>query len=254
MDRNGSDLPQVKQIRAHAYSLSDRQQVLLLIVLDPRASRLHLQRGGGGLLCCRLDEMRKQLRLLQQVLKSVGPVSKLDTQEDILVNISNNSGEPGSKEVNSKKVPYHFLLITRSKILCGRRSILSIGPCFRRGLLSSLWRIGLLLRRKTVNILVYWKSSKQQQQTETDKTNCTPLLPLWSVKKDYFKVFGSRCFCHCSEGPSLDWGSRTNSSTWWTVRPFNEAHFSSLSVLRNTPICQDEILLPIKFWRATFCV
>lgn len=78
------------------YSLSGRQQVLLLVFLDARASRLHLQRGGGGLLCGWLDEMSKQLCLLQQVLKSVGPVCLLHTQEDTLVNIfvQEQSSEP----------------------------------------------------------------------------------------------------------------------------------------------------------------
>lgn len=69
------------------YSLSGRQQVLFLIFLDARTSWFHLQGGGGGLLCGWLDEMSKQLCLLQQVLKSVGPVCLLHTQGDSLVNL-----------------------------------------------------------------------------------------------------------------------------------------------------------------------
>ncbi len=67
------------------YLLSGRQQILFLIFLDARASRLHLKRGGGGLLCSWLDEMSKQLCLLQQVLKSVGTICLLCTQEGSLV-------------------------------------------------------------------------------------------------------------------------------------------------------------------------
>lgn len=78
------------------YSLSGRQQVLFLIFLDAGTSWLHLQGRGGGLLCGWLDEMSKQLCLLQQVLKSVGPVCLLRTQEDSHVNvfIQEKSGEP----------------------------------------------------------------------------------------------------------------------------------------------------------------
>lgn len=63
--------------------LSSRQQGLFLIFLDARAPRFHLQRRGGGLLCGRLDEMSKQLRLLQQVLKSVGPVRLLHRRKQL---------------------------------------------------------------------------------------------------------------------------------------------------------------------------
>lgn len=66
------------------HSLSGRQQVLFLVFLDARAPGLHLQRGGGGLLCSWLDEMSKQLRLLQQVLESVGPVCLLHTQHTFI--------------------------------------------------------------------------------------------------------------------------------------------------------------------------
>ena len=61
-------------------SLSSRQQVLLFIFLYARTSWFHLQWRGRGLLCSWLDEMSKQLCLLQQVLKSVGPVCLLHTQ------------------------------------------------------------------------------------------------------------------------------------------------------------------------------
>lgn len=56
------------------YLLSNGQQVLLLIFLDAWTSWFHFQRGRGGLLRSWLDEMSEQLGLLQQVLKSVGPV------------------------------------------------------------------------------------------------------------------------------------------------------------------------------------
>lgn len=64
------------------YSLPGRQQVLLLIFLNARTTWFHLQRGCGGLLCSWLDEMSKQLCLLQQVLKSVCPVCLLHTEEE----------------------------------------------------------------------------------------------------------------------------------------------------------------------------
>lgn len=67
---------------ADVHSLSSRQQVLFLVFLDARTPWLHLQRGCGGLLCSWLDEMSKQLRLLQQVLKSVRPVCLLHTEEE----------------------------------------------------------------------------------------------------------------------------------------------------------------------------
>lgn len=67
--------------------LSCGQQILFLIFLDTRTSGLHLQGGGGGLLCGRLDEMGKQLGLLQKVLKSVGPVRLLQGREDTSVNL-----------------------------------------------------------------------------------------------------------------------------------------------------------------------
>lgn len=54
--------------------LPGRQEVLFLVLLDARAARLHLQRGGRGLLSGGLDEVSEHLRLLQQVLESVGPV------------------------------------------------------------------------------------------------------------------------------------------------------------------------------------
>ncbi len=78
------------------YSLSGRQQVLFLIFLDARTSWFHLQGGGGGLLCGWLDEMSKQLCLLQQVLESVGPVCLLHVRGDSLVNvfIQEQSGKP----------------------------------------------------------------------------------------------------------------------------------------------------------------
>ena len=85
------------------YSLSSRQQVLFLIFLDARASRLHLQRGGGGLLRGWLDEMSKQLCLLQQVLKSVGPVCLLYTQEDNLVNLFIQEQSKERRNFSSKK-------------------------------------------------------------------------------------------------------------------------------------------------------
>lgn len=59
------------------YLLSSRQQILLLIFLDTRTPGLHLQGGSRGLLCSWLDEMGKQLGLLQKILKSVGPVCLL---------------------------------------------------------------------------------------------------------------------------------------------------------------------------------
>lgn len=62
--------------------LSCGQQILFLIFLDTRTPGLHLQGGGGGLLCSRLDEMSKQLGLLQKVLKSVSPVCLLQERKD----------------------------------------------------------------------------------------------------------------------------------------------------------------------------
>lgn len=77
------------------YSLSGGQQVLFLIFLDARTSWFHLQGRGGGLLCSWLDKMSKQLCLLQQVLKSVGPVCLLHThkhacKKGLLTYLSNN--------------------------------------------------------------------------------------------------------------------------------------------------------------------
>ena len=89
------------------YSLSSRQQVLFLIFLNARASRLHLQRGGGGLLCGWLDEVSEQLCLLQQVLKSVGPICLLHTQEDSLVNL----------HIHNRAVSHAIQVLPRKRVL-----------------------------------------------------------------------------------------------------------------------------------------
>lgn len=72
------------------YSLSGRQQVLFFILLNARTSWFHLQGGCGGLLCGWLDEVSKQLCLLQQVFKSVGPVRLLHTRKNVVNYLSNN--------------------------------------------------------------------------------------------------------------------------------------------------------------------
>lgn len=71
------------------YSLSGRQQVLFLIFLDARTSWFHLQGGSGGLLCGWLDEVSKQLCLLQQVFKSVGAIRLLHTRRNVLTYLFN---------------------------------------------------------------------------------------------------------------------------------------------------------------------
>lgn len=86
------------------YSLSGRQQVLFFILLDAWASRLHLQGGGGGLLCGWLDEMSKQFCLLQQVLKSVGPVCLLHRQEDSVI-IQEQSSESCNVKLQEVYLP-----------------------------------------------------------------------------------------------------------------------------------------------------
>lgn len=54
--------------------LPSRQEVLFLVLFNARAAGLHLQRRRRGLLRSRLNKVSKHLRLLQQVLESVGPV------------------------------------------------------------------------------------------------------------------------------------------------------------------------------------
>lgn len=100
-----------KPIYLDVYSLSSRQQVLFLIFLDARASRLHLQRGGGGLLRGWLDKMSKQLCLLQQVLKSVGPVCLLYTHRKtvLLIYLSKNKAVSQETSVVKKKSKRAFL-------------------------------------------------------------------------------------------------------------------------------------------------
>lgn len=61
------------------HSLSSGDQVLFLILLDPRTTWFHFQWRCWGLLCSGLHKMSKQLCLLQQVLKPVGPIRLLWT-------------------------------------------------------------------------------------------------------------------------------------------------------------------------------
>lgn len=102
---------------AEINSLSSRQQVLFLILLDSRTAWLHLQRRCGGLLCSRLDEMSKQLCLLQQVLKSVGPICLLLTREEdtMLASQARQVSKSDRLSKLEKRFSYHFLLIARSR-------------------------------------------------------------------------------------------------------------------------------------------
>lgn len=77
----------------NVYSLSSRKQILFLVFLDARTTWFHFQGRCRSFLCSWLNEMSKQLGLLQQVLKSVGPVCLLhtDTQVVMLAYLSNNT-------------------------------------------------------------------------------------------------------------------------------------------------------------------
>lgn len=64
-------------VNAVMHSLASGDEILFLILLDPRTTWLHLQWRCWGLLCSRLHKMSKQLCLLQQIFKPVGPIRLL---------------------------------------------------------------------------------------------------------------------------------------------------------------------------------
>lgn len=66
------------------YLLSGRQEVLFLVLFEAGTARFHLQRRRRSLLSSRLDEVSEHLRLLQQVLESVGSVGFLANREHVL--------------------------------------------------------------------------------------------------------------------------------------------------------------------------